>query len=158
MRGSGRLTGPALGVVATGEIGTNLLSAVVTMGTTRVTSATGLPADGVTCRLLTKVGAEGGRWWFTTGVQAATASFTAAKADNSREGVLFFSGSTNAEAGGCSGVGLLIPKGRNTEAAGFSLTSLGRRRLGLVVLPAAWATWATLLGPGVSACGAVTKN
>ena len=149
-------------MVATGEIGTNLLSAVATMGTTRVTSATGLPADlwsdGVTCRLLTKVGAEGGRWWFTTGVQAATASFTAAKADNSREGVLFFSGSTNAGAGGFSGVGLLIPKGRNTEAAGFSLTSLGRRRLGLVALPAAWATWATLLGPGVSACGAVTKN
>ena len=48
-RGSGRLTGPALGVgvVPTGEIGTNLLSVLVaaTIGTTRVTSATGLPAD-----------------------------------------------------------------------------------------------------------------
>jgi hypothetical protein len=117
-------------VVAIGEIGTNLLSAVVTMGTT----------------------------WFAAGIQAATASFSAAKADNSREGVLFFSGSTNAVAGGFSIVGLLIPKGRNTEAVGFSLTSFGRRRLGLVALPADWTTWVTLLGPGASACGAVTKN
>ena len=37
----------AVGVVPTGEIGTNLLSVLVaaTIGTTRVTSATGLPAD-----------------------------------------------------------------------------------------------------------------